>query len=978
MLRGWGRSWVFLLTFLAANAFAASFPPFKDWKTIDTEHFSVHFHQNNEEIGKKSAGILENAYRELSPKYEWEPWGRTQVILTDHLDDSNGMASTLPYNWILLRVVPPDPESELAAYDDWLKVLITHELTHILHLDANRGFWKPFRWTIGKTSAPAGAAPRWVREGTAVVEETEYTRGGRGRSAYADMLIRTAILNNEFPTIDRADGVHWEWPAGKTPYIWGSHFLQYLIDRFGEEKVQEFHRRTQSNAMMFFGAINGRAKKAFGKSFYKLWKEWKADLEKQYAPWKNDGSFATPSTYLTGKDSYTLATYSPDGKYLAYLSSNPRRAARLVLKDLKTGKEEVLSHQIPTQISFSRDGKKMIFSSLSSYKKYYSYYDLFETDLETKKSKRLTKGERAKYPDIDPSGKKILFVGGIAGGDQLKIYDVETKKISTLLRDVKTHTQFAHPRYSPSGKEFVVVRFQNEKGWELVRYSADGKFIKQITQSRVAVVSRPAWTPRGDAVLFHSDQDGVPNLYRYTLASGSIQKITNVKTGIFQPAISADGKTILARYYNGKGYDVRSVALTGVSLRASAKQSSVSTTDGLLRHSVPRNDTFDVKSYSAFHQPLFLPRYLAPNVVTLDNGFLLFAETGSNDPLFYHSWFGGVTYRTDAKHLGYYGNYSYRRFPTIITAGIIDYAADLGTLSFTNGNSYHYFEERRRNYVSVSPPFFPSQAINFAYFYEDRMPITNLLAAEAAALNLNGYAGFQATYGFGKGEAYPASISPIEKGTRLQLVGTMTDARFGSAERNEQKIFSGDLRKFFSLGNRHVLALRAGGGMAKGDRMNPRTFSLGGSLGEGVLANGGGSRYFPLRGLPVGTLVRDNILLMSAEYRLPLFSPQRGIGTWPVFVNDIHWAFFTDYGDAWDSRDTTTRDGFKDFFDDFLMSIGAEGRANFVFGHGLPVTGRAGYGIVVVNRKRFGNLQDPLLGNRAKNGIFYLQFGTSF
>ena len=59
-------------------------------------------------------------------------------------------------------------------------------------------------------------------------------------------------------------------------------------------------------------------------------------------------------------------------------------------------------------------------------------------------------------------------------------------------------------------------------------------------------------------------------------------------------------------------------------------------------------------------------------------------------------------------------------------------------------------------------------------------------------------------------------------------------------------------------------------------------------LGEGVLAGSGYSRYFSLRGLPVAAFDSNRVVLFSGEYRIPLVSPQRGLGTWPVFLNNLH------------------------------------------------------------------------------------------
>lgn len=975
---------VFFLLLISGPLHAASFHPYFGWRTIDTEHFSVHYHNKLEETAQKAARLLEEAHAQLSPKYQWKPWDRTQVLLTDQNDDANGMASTLPYNWMLLRVAPPDPESSLALYDDWLKTLVTHEYTHILHLDAYGGFWRPFRWVFGKLVSPAGLTPPWIKEGTATLEETEETQGGRGRAAYSEMLIRTAVLLDKFPPIDRAAGVHWKWPSAQTPYIFGVKFLQWLEKKYGYEKLQQFHRKTQRS--FFIGAVNKQAKKVFGKSFYRLWKDWQADLKSEYQGWeaqKAAEGFAELTPFLGGEDNFYLPTFSRDGKKLAYVRLNPRRAPRIVVRDLDSGKEKVVAQKVPSQMAFSPDGGALVFSTMARHARHYFYYDLYRVNLESKKPsvKRLTRGLRARDPDWHPANGQILFVASDAGTDRIKVYDVKSKAVRTLINRVEPYTQFAHPRYSPDGSKFAVVRFMPQEGWQVVvADAASGKIIQTIKSNGTSVFSRPVWTHDGGAVVYSSDQDGVANLYRFELVSGRSARLTNVRTGLFQPAISADGK-LLARLYNGEGFEIVGVGPGTEKERQStvhSQRSTVNSPQPALSHvegSTVNGPSSPVRKYNPFRTPLFLPRFLAPGWYVLDNGLLVSLATAAHDPLGYHSWVGGGTYRTDAKHVGYFGRYTYNRFLPAFGVGIDDIAVDYGTLTFARtGNSYHFFEERRRGSVFLTLPLGKGHATSLSYFYEDRMPVTSILAAEAGDLNLGIFAGIQFNYFYGTAENFPASISPIEKGRSFRASATVTESRLGSNAANEQRILAGDYRDFFPLGKNHVLAFRVAGGAALGDQIFPGTFSLGGSLGEGALGGQYSARYYSLRGLPVGTLIRDRVMISSVEYRIPFVSPQRGLGTWPLFLNNLHLALFSDQGDAW----TTTPNRFQDFFDNFFVSLGLETRADFVIGHGLPVTGRMGYAIVLVNRDRLGSLTDPFLGNRVRNGIFILQFGTSF
>lgn len=978
MRRIFGWRGIFLFAFLITTSLeAATFHPFTGWKTIDTKHFAIHYHQSLEPVAKRAADYLEEAHQKLSPKYDWKPWSQTQVVLTDQYDDSNGLASILPYNWMLLRVVPPSPDSALGAQEGWLKTLITHEYTHILHLDAYRGIWKPIRWFLfGKLVAPAALTPNWVKEGSATFEETLATDGGRGRAAYSEMLLRTAILTDDFPTLDRADGVHWKWPSSQIPYIYGVKFIEYLTDRFGEEKVQQFHRESQKS--IFLGAANTFAIRAFGKKFDALWKEWQGDLKKKYAAWeKEEGKRGITDTqiFLGGDDSYSLATFSPDGKKIAYVTYHPRRGSLLWLHDLETGKREKLGKKVPSQMTFSPDGKSLVYSVISSWKQYYLYYDLYQVDLtaKKKKSKRLTKGERARDPDFSPDGKKILFVASEGGTDRLKIYDLKTKKIETLTKEITPFSQFAHPRFSPDGSKIALAHFKNGRGWELCLANRDGIFVKCLTTNGVPVESRPAWSPNGRYLLFHSDRDGVANIYAYDWHSGKLQRVTRVTTGVYQPAFSKEGK-LFARYYHGKGFDIREVPLQFAAVAPlPSKKSEEKSTPSL-------GSEYASRKYSSFRQPLLLPRYVMPSLFVLDNGVQMNAATGSFDPLLRHDWVGGVSYRTDARHWGYFGDYAFRRFVPTFGVGISNFAVDRGIISFTNGNSYHFYEERTHTYFFTSIPLGKKQSIGWSYFYEDRNPITNILAAEAAALNLNIFSGFNALYVYGETESFPASISQVEKGRKLRLVGTITDSTLGSSRNNEQRVFFGDYREYIPLGGNNVFALRMAGGIAWGDRIIPGTFSLGGSLGEGVMAGRSSSRYFSLRGLPLSTLSRDRVMLISGEFRLPLVSPQRAIGnvSSPLFLNNLHLGLFADYGDAWDGRDVRSKSDFSDFFNDFFLGVGLETRADLVIGHSLPVTGRLGYAIIVVNRDRLGRLTDPFIGNVVRNGILILQWGTSF
>lgn len=1022
---------------LTKNSYAASYDPSVKYRTIFTEHFAVNYPEDLEEVAQKTANICEEVHSILSPKFQWNPWGRTQVLLSDASDIANGMASVLPYNWMYIRVAAPEIDSSLSTFDEWLRLLIMHEYVHILHLDKVKGFWQFSKYIIGKTASPNGVIPGWFKEGIAIYEETIQTRSGRNRASYVDMIIRTAVLQNKFPTIDVAAGVQWEWPGGNTRYIYGGEFLQYLADTYGEDKLYKFIDFVSGSPFLF--NINRPARWAFSdpqfetykvhnryakrkkpgaprsKSYYTLWKEWEAKLVEKYTAEaeqiKSEG--VTPfEQVLKSRQTVTSATISPDGQKIVYSTASPYGPPKLMMADIDGKNEERIKKNVyATQISFSPDGSFIIYSKAGRYKRYKYIYDIYKYTFDTKKVQRITSGKRARDPSLSPDGKEAVVVTQDNGSTRLQILNLESKKLTPLPISMPRFAQFAKPRFSPDGETIAVAVNLPRKMWDLYIFDRNGKKIKQITND-FAVDLDPHWSPDGKSIFFSSDRSGIYNIYKYDVESGKTYKVTNVLTGVAEPVLTPDGSTLYVYYYNGEGFDTRKTHIAGETFKpaedmktdwlkktygqteyeffgesldesfgegvSTAYQSELpySTMPGQTSSTSGGIQLYKSTKYSSFGRSLLLPRFILPSGAILDNAIVLGAMTGAADPLKWNNWIAGVDYRSDANYLGYYFRYWYNRFLPILDIGVINYAADFGnvTFNYADGTSRttRLFEKRLRGYAGISVPY-NNHAFRVSYFYEDRQNKTWLSGPEKALFNFGAFAGFNVNYGFNDSKMYEASISR-EGGRRVSLGFTVTNSIFGAAQKNEQYIFAGDWREYISLGRRNVIVLRAAGGMTWGDELRQGTFALGGSLGEGPLAGRGSLFYLPLRGLPVSAFSRTRATLLSAEYRLPLISVQRGLGTLPIHLNDIHVGLFADYGNAWNANQSPG----KHFFGDFMLGTGLELRGDFVLGYGLPVTGRIGYGIIVVNRDRVAGLADPLLKHAAKYGVLILQLGTAF
>jgi hypothetical protein len=181
------------------------------------------------------------------------------------------------------------------------------------------------------------------------------------------------------------------------------------------------------------------------------------------------------------------------------------------------------------------------------------------------------------------------------------------------------------------------------------------------------------------------------------------------------------------------------------------------------------------------------------------------------------------------------------------------------------------------------------------------------------------------------GRTYGYSISRehgLWAGTTAELV------RRGLGSFADSTTLTGDARAYLpAFAPHHVVALRVGGGASTGDPTVGRTFLLGGDAPAPDVADFGSSAFSLLRGFSRNTFAGNHVAVVNAEYRWPIARPQRGLGTWPIFVHSIHGAVFGDAGHAWTR---TFRAGA------LKTSAGAQLSVDIVAGYFAPFTATAG------------------------------------
>jgi hypothetical protein len=233
-----------LLSAVTGPAAAASYPPHLDFQTLSTEQVSVHFHQGFEETARAAASLADELLDDYEQRYGQEV-GRVHVVIVDADDSPNGFATPVPYPLVTIRAVAPDGTDGFGVHEGWLRLVLTHELAHTVHLEEARGPWRVGRALLGRAPYlfPNTLSMSWLIEGLATFEETERTAFGRGRDPDSRMILRMAALEDRFPGEDQAIYGLDAWPGGQTSYLFGEAFVRWLTEEGGDDTLPRWARQ---------------------------------------------------------------------------------------------------------------------------------------------------------------------------------------------------------------------------------------------------------------------------------------------------------------------------------------------------------------------------------------------------------------------------------------------------------------------------------------------------------------------------------------------------------------------------------------------------------------------------------------------------------------------------------------------------------------------------------------------------------------
>ena len=984
------RTALLLVALLLALPLAAQVPPDAEWRTLDTPHFRVHFTPALEPLARRAAERAETAHAALTEVLVSAPRGRIDLVLSDNVDYSNGYATPLPTNRIVVYAHPPVDTPELAFYDDWLQLVVTHELTHIFHLDYARGIPRAVRRVLGRNpfGFPNLLVPRWSQEGLATVLESRLTRSGRVRATLYDMTLRTAILEDRFFPIDRATGFPVDWPAGSTPYAYGSLFLDYMGDRYGDEKFGEWVKMMGRRVLFTYGA-DGAARRVYGKSFSGAWSDWRDSLRTEYTALADSlrGAGLTEPELLVREGRDTEAPrWSPDGRTISFAHSTGREEASTRL--WIDGGVRVLDARTSMAASSWRADGSLVTTMLDAVDPYRYFSDLYIIRPNGDRD-RLTHGARLTEADVHRATGRIVAVRGGNGTTVPVVLEADGSGARDLL-PASPDVHWTRPRWSPDGTRIAVARWRTGALYDVVVLdAATGAVVRELTDDR-AVDTAPAWSPDGRYVLFSSDRSGISNLYAYDLTDGRLQRVTNVLTGAFDPDVSPDGRWIAMTLYRADGYHLARIPFDPARWTAAPPLRPEVRGAGAGAEVAARAASGAARRYSAIQT--LLPSAWTPVLTTGEGplGYAIGASVAGEDVVQRHSYgaFAQVhprELRTDAAVSYLYAGLG----NPVIGASLAqdwDHVGNFTSDRPDGGLSVNRLLERERS-ASLVGTFTRPRYRSYGWLslgVGARQRDYSVIGISNDVPELPAEAGAAATLGYSTARGFAYSVSQ-ENG--FVAAGSVEGRRYLDAiEGTDGRGYvrtTGRVQQYIPFRawgySRHVLALRVAGGADRG------TFTPGYSLGGTA---GGVSAYplstfvalgdeldLPVRGYGEATQYGDRAVAGTIEWRFPLALVQRGFRLTPAYLDRLWGTAFVDAGRTWCSLDCLPRAGFANDPSTTLMSVGAELGADVSFSFIPPFPVRAGVGFPLRSITISGT---PGAERTLPDPRAYLTFGLSF
>ena len=879
------------------------------WLTRTSEHFAIHYLSSYDGMAQRALAIAEQVHTGLLPYFGQTPASRTQMVLTDDYDFSNGWATPFPFAQIRLYASPPEDVAGLEHMDEWLHGLIRHEYVHVLHMEMSRGVVRKGRRVFGRLVwfFPHVFIPSLFKEGLAVYLETDHGLGyGRLDSSFYAMQMRMELAGAGADDLNQVVVPLRDWPLGKN-YLYGAYFIDYLAATYGDHALENYLTLYSGQLIPYF-LQNPVARRSFGQGFNALWNDYRRWLMSRFAaqisrlqaeevsgrnlPLMPDRQQVTAAA---GEQLLVVVNNAQDRPYLSRWTDHSGHWQR----------DDLLPSRSITDVDQAADGTLAI-SRLITHASGRMLNDLFLWS-ERDGWQRLTSEMRFRKVRWSGDGQ-ILYASRKQHGLS-ELWRFRRDGDGQMIWQSSALTVLGGFDVSPDGTSLVAAVKRPQQGWNLEQLHLGSLQWQPLTDTR-ASENAPEFLPDG-RVLYSADYDGVYNLYVLQPDTGEAEQWSRVVGGAFQPHW-LNGR-VLYQEYSAEGYQLKLLQPQPLARFTLADQYG--------RYNYPpaaeRQPESVVSAYSPWST--LRPRYWFPlwNVDDYSNSIGL--TTSGSDALSRHIYSLSASWDFRQDWADFYAGYAYdNRW--------LAYWQRKHSYTDLDLNVDDNWYARREDLLGI-------QRNHLLDFAEDRLQLHAGITADhqkivRAPSGINSGHGYEETlaglaFSFDNREFY-RNVPGTGWGSYADLVYETNDVLNSDYDGAQ---WQGQWWHTFDLPGRQTVTFAAAAGIA--DR-GAEPFTLGGLDSEENLLFG--RDEFSLPGYDDHVQIGHKYYNSRLSYRRWLSRIERNWGLTPLGLGDISASAWVQTGSAW----------FREQHNPQLTSVGAELITDLVVGYSAVLPLRLG------------------------------------
>ena len=565
---------------LAVTALFASIGVFAQGLTsLETDELRLlYFDPTETYLAPHAAQSFENSLDTQRRVFNYDPFEKISVLLTDFSDYGNAGATSIPRNSVIVDIAPIALTFETALPAERMYTIMNHELVHIANTDQAAAVDLRYRKLFaGKVmavsrhpesilyqylSSPRITAPRWYLEGMAVFMETWMAGGtGRAQGAYDEMVFRSMVRDDAHfydPLGLVAEGTKVDFQVGANAYLYGARFISYIAYEYSPETLIEWINRSDGSKRNY----RPQFEKVIGIPLDQAWADWIAfEHEFQNKNLERIREYPiTPHEDLSPQalGSVSRAYYDENGRKLIAAFRYPGVVAHVGEFSIEDGTvrriEDIKGPMVyrVASLAYDLDSKTAFYTADN-----YAYRDLMAVNTDTGESRMLLRDARIGEIVFNKTDRSIWGVRHLNGYAALvRIAHPYTEW--NLIHSFEYGEMMYDLDISPDGKT-LSASFGAANGEQSVRIMNTSALIEGNAEPFAqfdlgqSVPESFVFSPDGQFLFGSSYYTGVSNIWRYELATEGLELVSNSDSGFFRPLPLSNNELIIFRY-TGQGF----------------------------------------------------------------------------------------------------------------------------------------------------------------------------------------------------------------------------------------------------------------------------------------------------------------------------------------------------------------------------------------------------------------------------------------